>query len=90
MGHLSDIVQTHMDAQPYRVSERQVAQALGVTQTTLKNWRAPKRLICQGAPLAISRVTHVPYSRVLDALLTDIDYLRQDGDGNAEDFAEHD
>lgn len=74
MGKLYDLIQEHIDAQVYPVSERQVAKALGVTQTTLKNWREPKRLIDKEHLLAISRLTRNPYARVLDALLEDIGY----------------
>ncbi|WP_166133540.1 helix-turn-helix domain-containing protein [Nocardioides ochotonae] len=77
MGKLYDLIQAHIDAQPYTVSERQVARKLGVTQTTLGNWRAPKRLIAKEHLVAISRLTGVRYSGVLDALLDDIGYLTE-------------
>lgn len=78
MGRLYELIQAHVDAQPYGVSERQLAKKLGVSPTTLKNWRAPVRLIAKDHLIAISRVTGVPYQRVLDALLEDIGYLRPD------------
>lgn len=78
MGQLYDIIQRHIDAQPYGVSERQVAKVLGVTQTTLSNWRTPRRLIDKEHLLSIARVTHMPYQRVLDALLHDIGYLTEE------------
>ena len=82
MGRLYDLIQEHIDAQQYPPSEAQVARQLGVTQTTLSNWREPKRLIAKKHLLAIARVTRNPYNRVLDALLDDIDYLREGGDGD--------
>ncbi len=75
MGHLYDLIQAHIDAQPYPVPARQVAKALGVTQTTMTNWREPKKLIAREHIAAIARVTGNPYGRVLDALLRDIGYL---------------
>ena len=78
MGRLYGLIQEHMDAQPYGVSERRIAQQLGVSPTTLKNWRAPTRLIDKEHLVAISRLTGAPYARVLDALLEDIGYLRPD------------
>lgn len=75
MGKLYDLIQAHIDAQPYEVSERQVARNIGVTQTTLKNWQTPKKLIQREHLESISRVTGVPYIRVLDALLEDIGYI---------------
>lgn len=79
MGRLYDIIQAHIDAQaPYPPSERRVAEQLEVTQTTLSNWRNPKRLIDKEHLRSISRLTGVPYARVLDALLDDIHYLREE------------
>lgn len=75
MGKLYDLIQEHIDAQPYEVSARQVAKAIGVTQTTLSNWREPKTVIAKKHLLSIARVTRNPYHRVLDALLEDIDLL---------------
>lgn len=82
MGRLYDLIQQHIDAQPYAVSGRQVARRLGVSRQTLSNWKEPKELIDKEHLLAISRLTGVPYLRVLDALLDDIGYLREDGDGD--------
>jgi transcriptional regulator with XRE-family HTH domain len=78
MGKLYDLIQEHIDRQPHGVSERRVARSIGVTQTTLANWREPKRLISKDHLRSISRVTGVPYQRVLDALLEDIGYLREE------------
>jgi len=74
MGKLYDLIQEHIDAQMYPPTERQVARQIGVTQTTLTNWREPRRLIAKEHLLAIARVTRNPYARVLDALLEDIGY----------------
>jgi transcriptional regulator with XRE-family HTH domain len=75
MGKLYDLIQEHIDSQaPYEPSGRQVAKQLGVSQTTMNNWRTPKRLIEKKHLEAIARVTRNPYGRVLDALLQDIDY----------------
>jgi transcriptional regulator with XRE-family HTH domain len=74
MGKLYDLIQEHIDSQQYPPSPRQVAKQLGVTQTTLSNWREPKQLIDKKHLLAIAQVTRNPYARVLDALLQDIGY----------------
>lgn len=76
MGRLYALIQAHIDAQPYAVSDRQIAKALGVSPTTLKNWRTPTKLIAKKHLEAISRVTGVPYRVVLEALLEDINYDR--------------
>lgn len=80
MGRLYDLIQAHIDAQRYPVSERQVARELEVTQTTLSNWRSPKGLIAKEHLLAISRVTGNPYAVVLQAMLDDIGYANPQSD----------
>lgn len=77
MGKFYELIQQHIDAQPYPVTERQVARRLGVSQTTLHNWRTPKKLIEKDHLIAVSELTGVRYGRVLDALLEDIDYLTE-------------
>ena len=84
MGRFYDIIQSHIDSQPYGVSKRQIARKLEVSPTTLNNWQDPKDLIEKRHIQAVSRLTGVPYSRVLDALLVDIGYLREEGDGDVE------
>lgn len=74
MGRLFDLIQAHIDAQQYKPSERDVARKLGVSPTTLANWRDPKKLIDKEHLLAIANLTGTPYMRVLDALLEDIGY----------------
>lgn len=77
VGEFYDIIQRHIDAQPYGVSDRKIAKELGVTQTTLSNWRTPKKLIDKRHVIAVSKLTGVPYERVRDALLYDIGWMRE-------------
>lgn len=77
MGKFYDLIQTHMDEQPYRVTERQIAKRLGVTQTTLTNWRNPKKLIAKKHIVAVAALAGVRYERARDALLEDIGYLAE-------------
>ena len=70
-GHLWVIIQSHIDAQPYHVSHRQIARAVGVSSSSLSNW---KYATGTGLPSlknlhAIAEVTGAPYRRVLDAAL---------------------
>lgn len=81
MGKFYDLIQQHMDAQPYPVTERQVARRLGVTQTTLANWRTPKRLIAKEYIVGVADLAGVRYSQALDALLDDIGYLTEQQPG---------
>lgn len=74
MGRLWDIVQKHIDSAPYPPSERQVAAKLGVSPTTLANWREPKKLPSRENLEAIAALAGVRYSVVLDAALYDTGY----------------
>lgn len=87
MGQLWDLIQEHIDSQPYPPSERQIARKLGVSQTTLANWRTPRRLVAKEHLVAIAALTRVPYRRVLDALLADIDYLDEGSGGSGRSAA---
>lgn len=77
MGRFYDLIQSHIDSQPYDVTERKVAKRLGVTQTTLNNWRTPKRLIEKDHIVAVAQLAGVRYGQALDALLEDIGYLTE-------------
>lgn len=87
MGQLWDLIQEHIDAQPYPPSERRIALELGVSPTTLANWREPKRLLAKEHLVKIARLTRNPYRRVLDALLADIDYLDEGSGGSGRNAA---
>lgn len=75
MGRFYDLIQAHMDTQPYEVRPADVAKALGVSRQTVANWREPSSLIEKKHLQAIAELIGVPYVRVLDALLEDIGYL---------------
>lgn len=75
MGKLYEIIQAHIDAQPYDVSVRQVAKAIGVTPTTVANWREPKELPKKEHLEAIARVTGTPYRYVFYAAGVDCGYI---------------
>lgn len=81
MGRLYDIIQAHIDAQaPYKPSVRQVAIQLGVSPTTVANWRNPKELPRAEHLEAIARVTGVPVREVFYAAGVDAGYIvEQDG-----------
>lgn len=74
MGKLWELLQRHIDAAPYPPSERQVAGRLGVSPTTLANWREPKKLPSRENLQAIADLVGVRYSVVLDAALYDTGY----------------
>lgn len=86
MGRLYDLIQEHLDSQRYPPSERQLAKEIGVTQTTLSNWREPKGMIAKEHLESIARVTRNPYRVVRDAWLEDIGMLHP-GSGSAGDVS---
>lgn len=74
MGRLWELIQSHIDKAPYPPSERQVAHRLGVSPTTLGNWRDPKKLPSRENLQAIADLVGVRYAVVLDAALMDTGY----------------
>jgi transcriptional regulator with XRE-family HTH domain len=74
MGRLWEILQRHIDSAPYPPSERQVALKLGVSPTTLANWREPKKLPTRENLEAIAELAGVRYATVLEAALYDTGY----------------
>lgn len=74
MGRLWELIQSHMDKQQYGVSERTIARKLGVSPTTLGNWREPKKLPSRENLQAIADLVGVRYSVILDAALFDTGY----------------
>ena len=74
MGALWDVIQRHIDSSPYPPSQRKVAQRIGVSPTTLANWRNPKEMPTHEHIAAIADVTNTPYDRVLAAALADTGY----------------
>lgn len=74
MGMLWDLIQRHIDRQPYPPSERQVAAKLGVAPNALKYWRDPKKLPSRENLQAIADLVGVRYAVVLDAALMDTGY----------------
>jgi len=85
MGQLWDIVQTHIDSAPYPPSLRQVAARLGVTATTLGNWRNPSDLPRRENLRALADLTGTPYDEVLRAALSDTGYLHPEPDPESAD-----
>lgn len=82
MGRFYDLIQAHMDAQPYEVRQADVARALGVSRQTIANWREPTKLISLKHLQDVADLVGVPYVRVLDALLVDIGYLSDPGEAS--------
>lgn len=78
MGRLYDIIQKHIDDQAYPTSVRQVALALGVSPTTVSNWRNITELPTIQNLEAVARVTGVRYEDVFYAAAFDAGYIVED------------
>lgn len=79
MGRLYDIIQAHIDAQKYPPSIRQLALELGVSPTTVANWRSIKKLPGAEHLEAIARVTGTPVRDVFYAAGVDAGYIVETG-----------
>lgn len=77
MGALWDIVQAHIDAQPYGASLRGIAAKLNMSPTALGNWRTLRAMPLPVHLRALANLTGTAYSRVLDAALEDAGYLER-------------
>lgn len=75
MGRLYDIIQTHIDQQDYKVSVRQLAERLGVSPTTVANWRNLNELPTKANLESIARVTGASYEEVFYAAGVDTGYI---------------
>lgn len=79
MGRLFDLVEEYRARySPHEPSYSRIAEQVGVSRQTLLNWKTPTKLLDKEHIRALATVTGVPYQRVLDALLEDIGYLRED------------
>lgn len=75
MGRLYDIIQAHIDAQQHGTSVRKVALAIGVSPTTVSNWRNITELPSRENLEAIARVTGAKYDDVFYAASVDAGYI---------------
>lgn len=73
-GHLWAIVQEWLDAQVFRVSQRQLAAHIGVGHSTLTDWKYARTTPSPGDLRALATAIGVPYDKVLDAALIDAGY----------------
>jgi transcriptional regulator with XRE-family HTH domain len=76
VGLLWDIVQHHIDSAPYPPSIRQIARKIGVSPTTVSDWRRLRALPSKENLRALAELTGTPYEQILDAALRDTGYLQ--------------
>lgn len=70
-GKLWALVEEWRDAMEFPPSYRQIAIRMGVSQSTFETWKNPTEIPKRRNLLAISRLTGVPYRRVVDAAVED-------------------
>jgi transcriptional regulator with XRE-family HTH domain len=78
MGRLYDIIDDYINRQTYPPSIRRLAKDLGVSPTTVTNWRNIKDLPRPEHLEAIARVTGVPVREVFYAAGVDAQYIIED------------
>lgn len=72
MGAFWDIIQTELDRERFDVSDRKLALSLGVSPTTIANWRAGLRELPEVDNLkAVAEFSGRSYEDVLIAALSD-------------------
>ncbi|MET0887745.1 MAG: hypothetical protein ABWX92_14995 [Mycetocola sp.] len=71
MGKLWDIIEDWRDGMAYPPSYRKIAIDLQVSQSSFDTWKSPTEMPKVYNLLAISRLTNVPYRRVVDAAVED-------------------
>ena len=70
-GKLWNIIEDWRDGMAFPPSYRQIAIRMGVSQSTFETWKNPTEMPKRRSLLAISRLTGVPYRRVVDAAVED-------------------
>ena len=70
-GKLWNIIEDYRDGLAFPPSYRQIAIRMGVSQSTFETWKNPTEMPKRRSLLAISRLTGVPYRRVVDAAVED-------------------
>lgn len=86
MGKLWELVEAHMDSQPYRPSQAAVARKLGMkSPTTLTNWKKGRltEMPSREHLWSVVDLTGASIHRVLEAALTDAGYYER-GEGRAD------
>lgn len=77
-GYLWAIVQEWMDSIPYPPSQRKLASRLGVSPSSISEWKYGRSFPDPGHVKLLAEELGVPYERVLDAVLRDQGYRDPD------------
>lgn len=73
-GHLWAVIQEWIDAQPYRVTQRQLAARIDVGHSTVTEWKYGRSWPSPEHLMALAVEIGVPYEKVLNAALIDHGY----------------
>lgn len=74
-GRLWELIENHRNSQPYPPSYRQIAYRLGVSPSTVTNWKNPKVLPDREHLEALAKLVGLDYPTVLTIALGDTRYL---------------
>lgn len=85
MGELGKLIQEYIDRQEYPPSDAAIGRRLGVTRSTVGNWKRGDAMPKPDNLRDLATLMGVSYTRVLDAALADSGYLPKErgGSGNA-------
>lgn len=85
MGELGQLIQEYIDRQEYAPSDAAIGRRLGVTRSTVGNWKRGEAMPKPDNLRDLATLLGISYTRVLDAALADSGYLPKErgGSGNA-------
>lgn len=76
MGSAWTLIEEYREAhEPFPPSYRRLAVAVGVAPGTFNAWAEPQRLPARENIEALAKLLGMPYKRILEAFLRDVDYL---------------
>lgn len=73
-GHLWAVLEEWLNTLPWKPSQNQLAERIGVSASTLGEWKYATRVPKPAHLEALARETHLPYDRLLDAVNRDRGY----------------
>lgn len=77
-GHLWAVIQEWMDSMPYPPSQAAVAKRLGISGSSMTDYKYAKTMPNPDFLRALAAEIGVPYERVLDAALKDAGYRAEE------------
>lgn len=82
-SHVWSLIQVWLDAQPFNVSQRQLAKKIGVSPTMLTYWKTSKGSPNPDDLNTLAEVTQIPKSALIRAMLLDQGYVADEDEADA-------